>query len=474
MKLLKSETAASEVVGHAILLSITILGIGLITLYGVPAIYSLEDMANTRNVEQSFTVVDSQASRVTLGESPLQITNINLGGGTLTVEPNSTNHTSYMVVEGGNFNMTIPMGKIEYTLGDRIVAYEDGGVWSKYPSGGSVMLSPPEFHYEGVTLTLPVFNFSGSNSVGGKGSAAVSIKKNASKTQFPTGYGNRTNPVNFSLTGKVFVNITSEYYLAWADYGRGLGYIIVRKNDTTHTASMELSVVPSWLGESTPIWNPIPMRGLNTSNPEPLENFSFRIYNDKNTGPNPGDWDNSLDWDIRAVSGTKGLIFWLHSNAGNVDLTIGYTKDYTDNHVAGETWGTYTYIPQNDTNGNYYIDVDLLNKSIPLTYSNKNVGSNNAGSCILSGKKIDGIANPDYSWDNLYIRDDNANKTQPLYNITQHYVTKMMQDGDIYLYQCASGTNSPGPTSTMLLNYSTFGAITYLHVTDNSADVGIN
>lgn len=158
MKILASRNAESEVVGHVIIMGITILGVSIITLYGVPAIYSLEDMANSKNAEQAFTVLDSKASRVTLGESPLQITNINLGGGTMTVEPNGTN-PSYMVVKDQNntFNVTIPMGKIKYQLGDRIVAYEGGGVWAQYPGGGTVMLSPPEIHYNGVTLTLPVF-----------------------------------------------------------------------------------------------------------------------------------------------------------------------------------------------------------------------------------------------------------------------------------------------------------------------------
>ncbi|MDP2844914.1 MAG: hypothetical protein Q8N79_02420 [Candidatus Methanoperedens sp.] len=113
MKLLKSEKAEAEVIGHVIILGITILGVSMIALYGIPAIYSLQDMANVKSVEQAFTVLDSRASRAILGESPLQITNINLGGGTLTVEPNGAS-PSYMVIKSKNdtFNFTIPMGKI--------------------------------------------------------------------------------------------------------------------------------------------------------------------------------------------------------------------------------------------------------------------------------------------------------------------------------------------------------------------------
>jgi len=147
-------------IGHVIILGITIIGISMITLYGVPSIYSLEDMANIKNVEHAFTVIDSSASMAILGESPQQIANINLGGGSLTVEPNSPGSPSYIAVNSSSFNIIIPMGKVKYQLGDRIVAYEGGGLWSKYPSG-SVMLSPPEFQFNGVMLMLPVIDISG-------------------------------------------------------------------------------------------------------------------------------------------------------------------------------------------------------------------------------------------------------------------------------------------------------------------------
>ncbi len=458
MKLLMSEKAEAEVIGHILILFITILGISMIALYGVPAIYSLEDMANVKNAEQAFTVLDSRASRVTLGESPLQVTNINLGGGTLTVEPNSTRNPSYMVVNSSSFNLTIPMGRIKYTLGDRVVAYEGGGVWAQYPGGGTVMLSPPEIHFNGWTLTLPVININGNASVGGKGTAVVSFKKNATLIQYPntsrSDWINRTNPVNISA-GKVYVNITSDYYLAWADYARSLGYTKVGVNSTTRTTDIELTVVPSTLGESRSITNPITFRGLNASDTTPLENFSFKLYSSN---------FNNFDWDIRAksASGNKTLIFYFKKDD---KFKIGYKED----GLQGETWnGDDLFV----ATGNYR-EVDLLNKSIDLTYKNENdVGA--TSSCTPTSGKISGIANPDYSWDNLYINVSDTNKTQSIYNITQHYIQKMAQDGDFSFNQCATGGGGPGGTSTMLLNYTTTGALTYLHITENRADVGIS
>ncbi|MCZ7393395.1 MAG: hypothetical protein O8C56_08725 [Candidatus Methanoperedens sp.] len=654
MKLLTYERAEAEIVGHMIILGITVLGVSMIALYGVPSILSLQDTANLKNAEQTFTVLDSHASRAVLGDSPLQTTNINLGGAALTVEPNSTS-PSYIKVNGGIFNFTMPMGKVEYQLGDRIVAYEGGGVWSKYPNG-SVMISRPEFNYNGVTLSLPVFEINGAASVGGKGTAVVSFKKNPknavvvlfpipgridqltwmkqwyfnssneswvftntplsvagtvvgtnittdgspgslsssidlqgnpgildtstttwrspnftlsngtpssavlnfsfSVAQFtgigtsatnnysvflindtgikkqinqttsfggpttwnnisnssidvtyfsntgnyslllsanlstadvagpPHGivevhwdnptitlnylvnnvtYANRTNPVNYSQIGNVYVNITSDFYDAWADYIRSVSSTnIVSEDPKNHTVGMALTVYPSYDGiMNSYIPTTIAFRGLNGSNPTPLNNFNFRIYG-KQTG-------RFLDSDIRATSGAKTLIFYITDTSNNINLTIGYQ----DSPSPVETWGTVIYTNHTDSKGKY-IDVDLLNKSLYLNYSNKiPVGAYSSG---CSNRLDQGSFNStDFSWDNIIINTNNANTTQSLYNITQHYIQKMAQNGDFSFGQCSSVNNTPDLSdSTMYVNYYSPGGLIYLHITDNKADVGIS
>ncbi len=460
MKLLNSDSAAAEVVGHVLILFITILGISMIALYGVPAIYSLEDMANVKNVEQAFTVLDSRASRITLGESPLQVTDINLGGGSMTVVPNSTNNPSYMTVKDqyNTFNVTVPMGKVKYDLGDRIVAYEGGGIWAQYPGGGTVMLSPPEFHYDGVTLTLPVININGNASVGGGGTAAVSFKKNATLIQYPNtsrpDWINRINPVNYSATGKVLVNITSDYYLGWADYARTLGYAKVDTDDKNRTISIELRVIPSVLGKVTAITNTVTFRGLNTSD-APLDDFDFKIM----------PVGNNFDWDIRAKAGTKKLIFYVTGNTmqGQVDLNIGYQDDGMMYSKPAETWkGTKKLAVQPDGS----VNLDLLNTSINLTYNSVTVGSEQDASCFPTKIRSGDFNSTNFSWTPFH-------DEQSLYNITQHYFSKMAQVGDFSFTGCGPQMPDYG-TSTMLVNYSAVGAITYLHITENRADVGIS
>ena len=461
MKLLSSQKAEGELIGHVIILGITIIGISMITLYGVPSIYSLEDMANLKNVEQAFTVMDSSASRAILGESPQQIANINLGGGSLTVEPNSPGSPSYIAVNSSSFNIIIPMGKVKYQLGDRIVAYEGGGLWSKYPSG-SVMLSPPEFQFNGVMLMLPVIDISGNASVGGKGTATVSFKKkNATLVLYPN--TSLSNPVSINQSSKVYVNVTSDFYDAWADYARSLAYTNVVENPATHTTGIELTVLQAESGAPSSITDPIVMAGIDPTILAPLENFSFRLVPFK----------NDINWDIRAGAGKKKLIFHFKGTVkdpGNqIDLNIGY---WEGNNSYTETWeGANLFTSPTGE----YVDVDLLNKSVNLTYKDKSVGSDNSKDCQPFGTKINGITDTDFSWDNLTINTTNANKTQSLYNITQHYIQKMAQK-DIYFNQCSpgkKGDKAPSSASTMLLNYNGTGTL-YLHVSENRADVGIS
>lgn len=463
MKLLFSEKAEGELVGHVIILGITVLGVSMISLYGIPAIYSLQDIANVKNVEQTFTVLDSQASRAVIGESPLQITNINLGGGSLTVEPSSTQSPSYIMVNSTIFNLTIPMGKIEYQLGDRIVAYEGGGVWSKYPSG-SVMLSRPEFHYNGVTLTLPVFNISGDTSVGGRGTASVSVKKPETKVVFPNNsraeWVNRTNPVNYTQVGKVYVTIRSDFYDAWAEHVATLSSVeVVSTDENNKTAEMALTVYPAYLGEINSNIVPIYFRGLDPSNSTPLNNFSFQLEG----------VDTNFNWQLKAVSGTKTLIFEMKNKP--IDLRIGYM----DTSLVGYDKKAETWKADNvwSVSGGK-AEVNLLDTSIYLEYNDENVGAT-SGTCTKKIYQTD-ANNTDFSWDDIIIKKGvTPNNTQSLYNITQHYIWKMSQEGDFSFDNCSpSGNQGPASTSTMSIDYSAPGGLTYLHITDNRADIKIS
>lgn len=453
---LESERAATETIGNVLMLSITVMAVSSILLYSVPYIQKLNDMAIVKNIEIDYALLDYRISRLALGAGSHNVMNMELGGGSLSTLSNSPDMESYMSIKSSNntFNVVIPMGKLEYRLGDRVVAYEGGGVWSKYPDG-SVMLSPPEFHYNGYTLTLPVVSITGNDSVGGKGLSKIYVKKDSISVLYPT--ENDNNPLDYNMSGKVYVNITSDYYDAWADYAKSLLYTKIYKYPESRTTSIELRVVPDGFGNKMSIEDPIKLRGL-PEDVEPLKNFSFRFYSFNNF--------QEFDWDMRAKLGDKKLIFHIFKNT----LRVGYQEGNKD----GETWGVITYAIQSDELGQY-IDVDLLDNNTYLTYSNQNVGSNNAKGCQPFGTKISGISNPDYSWNDIIINTDNTNKTQSIYNITQHYISMMDSDTDFpVLWQCSpAGKHDPEIPSTMVIDYEVIGDITYLYVSANRADMQI-
>lgn len=425
MKLLSSETAASEVIGHILILFITILGISMIALYGVPAIYSLEDTANSKNSEQAFTVLDSRASRLTLGDSPLQVTNINLGGGTVTVEPNSSRNPSYMVINSSNFNIVIPMGRVKYILGDRIVAYEGGGVWAQYPGGNTVMLSPPEFHFNGVTLTLPLISINGSSSVGGKGTATISFKKNSTNStivRYPNASANMKNPVN-STADKIYVNITSDFYEGWAAYMTNSLYTTVSKNPASKTVRVELIVKPP-MG-TFPI-GPIDVRNLDTTNLTPLNNFSLNLVTT----------NKEVEEGIEIKNGSSEFKIDIHRE-GNGD--IKFDLEFIGH--PDEKW-EYSYHDNSDI-----LNINLLNGSMNFTYN---------GDCTST-------------WSPQVC--PSANKS--LYDIMQHYMVLLGTDSTIT--EDEHGDHIDYSKSTYTLDYDVGPvALTYLHITENRADVGIS
>ncbi|HEY9246049.1 MAG TPA: hypothetical protein VIO11_04305, partial [Candidatus Methanoperedens sp.] len=181
------------------------------------------------------------------------VMNVHTGGGSVAVVSNSSSEPghpsvdeSYILLElknqtGTDVSIKIPMGKIVYRMGDREVAYEGGGIWSKYPEG-SVLLSPPEFNYNGITLTFPVINISGTSSVGGKGGASLKFEKiGTARMIYPNGY--YQNPIPENIT-KVNITIKSEYYDAWADFFRSLALVKVFENPEEKEVMITLGTPP--------------------------------------------------------------------------------------------------------------------------------------------------------------------------------------------------------------------------------------
>lgn len=481
LKIFKSESAVSSVIGIVIMLGLTVLSISSLLIYSVPTLDGLEDMAKAQKVEQAFTVFDSRTSKVALGESPIQTTYVSLMGGTVnvngdqdaynksqivivTVDISDANYSAFMnnryrwqswmpYVGGGGFDeFNCSLGSIEYSLDDRIIAYEGGGVWSKYPTGGTIMISPPEFHYNGETLTLPLMKINGRSGVSGTGDVGVSISSNnLPLVLFPntTMSANRVNPLE---ADKVVIYIKSEYYDAWANYANNQAYTSATVDAANKTAIIELDVLPP-MGEST-LTDAFKVGTLNSTTSSPVYNFSFNFVASGAQGLNPSNYD------LSASSGTKTLTYTLDKTAG-LRLDVEY-KDTAAGSEYIERWSNIAAIP---VSGDPETStVDFLDDTYYLEYD--------------SGNPNDDYAEPDFSWGNdssISLSPDidiNTGYNSSLNNLTQHYLKLLTMDGSI-IFSIDGGPQDPVDyeKSTITLFYEGMpGAITYLHITKNELD----
>ena len=235
-----------------LLIGIVLTGATTVAVLGGGFIDDVSSSAESERASQEMTQVASEAAAVALGGSQQRGMTVDASQGRLTVEDDA----SWICVENGSTSdreFILPedadddkscggarknMGTVRYDTGDATVAYEGGGVWRRGDDGRARMVSPPEFHYRGDTLTLPVVVVSGDV---GSGGSTVDLTATAGPTDR---VDSLTNPLPDS-SGSVYVTIHSEYYQAWGDFiaertdGR-----VVELDDDAKTVSVEL-VVPS-------------------------------------------------------------------------------------------------------------------------------------------------------------------------------------------------------------------------------------
>ncbi|WP_440953515.1 DUF7289 family protein [Methanococcoides sp. FTZ1] len=460
--------AVSSVVGALIMFSLTIICISVMLLYSVPVIFEMQEDAKAQKIEQAFTILDSRISKVALGESPVQTTTITLMGGTIDVNSQGEADRGKMTIQiinqtdNTNEEFNCSLGTIEYVKDDRKIAYEGGGVWSNYGSrGGSVMLSPPEFHYNGVTLTLPIMTINGNSSSSGEGDFEIAVTSdNKPQILYPnvSASAQRKNPV---LHDKVIVYIESQYYDAWANYAETMIYTSATTDDENETAIIEFHTVPP-MGTFS-LSNKIKMGQVNESNLDPVYDFNFHYEAAQSQGLNP------KKYEMKAISGTKTLIYTLQKKGGADQLELHVT--YMDTSVGSdyiEHWeGIDTFSidgAQEDESSN----VDLLDEYFIMEYS----------------PTSQDCAETDFSWGpsnatselpDVEFNADPAYNQYPLYDITQHYI-KLMTKEDPIEFILDGGSQDPMDysNSKVTLNYDSMGnLITYLHVTQNELNVQI-
>jgi hypothetical protein len=345
------------------------------------------------------------------------------------------------------------MGSVIYRKDDRVVGYEGGGVWSKYPTGKAVMISPPEFNYNGETLTLPVMCIKGNTSISGETDVGMTVSSNNMPTVLYPDPVKDSRMINPLKSDKVLIYIKSDFYNAWADYANTLAYTSATVDEANNTAVVELEVMPP-MGKST-LTNNFKVGSLNVSKSSPMHNFSFDFGARASQGLNP------TNYQISATSGTKTLTYSLAKKGGANQLQL--TVTYQDTAAASytEEWDGINVFPITGSKQDQQAIVNLLDKNFIMEYDEANDFSWNDTSSISLPPNI-----------NFHSGDQTS-----LYNITQHYMKLITMDGSVKF-----SLNSPGKSdpvdydeSSLTLYYEGMpGAITYLHVTRNDLSTSLS
>ena len=444
IKSFKSEDAVSETVGYSLLLAIVVFAVGFTTVISYPELSDMKESSYNEIASQALSVFASKNSMAAFGVSPSQLTRIELGGGTLTAKKESDNWMKIDVTNFTGYSVTIlnqSLGSVDYTFGDTIISYEGGGLFRKYPSGDPLMVSPPQFHYNGETLTLPLIIVNNSLSIGGKG--VTNIYSKPSNLPF-TIYPNLTSDKNLvnPITGKqIKIRLKSDYYKAWAKYIEERTEANALTNDLTHEVVVSLNSKPS--DQLTNLVMPLEVMGMDDGNNTPVQQLVFDLKNvDMNLNmimraPDPYSDDFILQIQKRGGMGTSG-----------VDITVTHND---------ESWKSETEALISGSNAT----IDLLNVSSMANY--------------ISSTPSTTWLNETPPFNGTY---DNAGNDGPinLSVILQHYMRILSKDGSFSIY---AGEETPvhwdgfTPTgSSYIFDYEVKPPrITYLHIVEHDVDI---
>ncbi|WP_256403538.1 DUF7289 family protein [Halorubrum salinum] len=231
------ERGQSEVIGVVLLLGITIAAVTATVATGSVALGLITDEAQSASVENGMSQLSSQSSLVALGETDARRFDLgSVDGGQLRLDEDA-GHVTVRVENGTDGDTTVydgPIGTLEYVGSDRTVALQGGGVWT-VSNGYGRMVSPPEYHYRGTTLTFPIVRLNGTEQTPQSGTGVV--------RRVPGDSDNVTETANPLENGTVVVEVQSDYYEGWYEFFTQRADGSVTKYDGNRTTVARL-VVP--------------------------------------------------------------------------------------------------------------------------------------------------------------------------------------------------------------------------------------
>ena len=479
-----------ELVGVVLLLAVVVVGTGAVVAFGSTALDDTRRTAEIQRAEHAMTLLDARSAMVAIGDSDVQtVAFAGAHGGSLDTRSDSgwirVEHVNY--TDGGHdeviYNATI--GAIVYENGPTEVAYQGGGVWRKR-GNASRMVSPPEFHYRGATLTLPIIRVNGSDAAAGDTRAVVRggeprsrVYANGSTTGAPNvgaPYNATGEPyLNPVRNGTINVTVQSEYYQGWASYFRTRTAGNVTVDHPGKRVTVELISIGD-LGEfQMPAnGNSIELRGISG---HVTRDYNITLFADGNDNAN----FNNLKWSMYADKGSREFEITLRTPSGNDDgdpvAAYVYYSPNNGNDYHGWRNTSAFEIEEGDFDGDGVTDKRIVanfTSQTNLTYAD--VGG---GSSILHFSPIKGsqeFTNPgtfeghaDWEPENY---DAGAGDEETWRNVTGHYFGELGPNFDLTVRDFAGDAISEEDSSGFIeIDGGGQRYVTFLHVSDNEIRV---
>jgi hypothetical protein len=501
-RLVRDRSGQSTTVGVALMLAVATIGVTAVVALGGTALTDTQDSADLQRTEHAMTLLDSRGAMAALGEADSQRVMLSGSGeGSYEVDDD----TGWIRVEHVNYTDSSPppveilnrsLGSVRYTAGDTVIAYQGGGVW-RTQDDGTVMVSPPEFHYRDQTLTMPLVRVAGSGSASGR--IAADVIPAAAGPDVNRVYPNETttypngnvydNPVK---NGTVVVTVHSEHYRGWATYfaDRTEGDLTV--DHAAQTASIELRTLAGAPGAFD---MPLVGDSLDTPSVAKQHNVSqFELTLEPDTSNNNA--FQQLQWSLY-YQGANGQQFELHftgngrCQSSDYNDEVGVSVYYRHNSSSpSEEWERIVSDP-NDPSDPIYVDCDSgspvlhadLTSSLAMEYRDIDIkGSDNKwhyGNVIKSQDVPEDLTFDQHAADGGRDYEADDGDTETLDFLINHYFSRMGPDFELTV-DAGPGKSQNRVSEALssgVLWYDTIEGeefIQFLHVTENEVRVELN
>lgn len=515
------ERGQSAPIGVALLLGITLLGTTAVVALGSVALTDTQGQSELARSEQAMTLFDSQAAQVALGDSSVQTVDFGSGEGTYSVDPDAgkisivqlncddsddpidyNSVTDSLGSNGTNVSndtyllKPTDLGKVMYETNDGTLAYQGGGVWQQSESGGVGMVSPPEFHYRGATLTFPLILTRGSGGASGSARATVTAPNDPtkvfanSKKQYPSRCWNGstseqlTNPVT---NGSVVVRIESEYAKGWGRYfeTRTEGIITHPAEDVVLIELISLGQIGDFdmPGEGSSIT----VSGASESHA--TEEFTIRIRPDNTDSAN----FNDIQWSMYAEEGNQQFEIHLVQGTGGgcgsttADIAVYYSDDGGETYQGWKKEDAFTAKCKDlndDDDEEIYMDVGFvdnengLGDSVDIESSDANLtyGSLSRSDILYFDPQQGDLEDPtEFSGhDDWESKTYSSGNTETIDRLVNHYFAELPKEFALTVDDKSGNSINEGGSSGRLITGGSGRYVTYLHVTENEVDIEID